>query len=195
MSGVEITTRQIAEQQYADALAALNQPDWPADHAPTDPYGRSLQLTNGDLVLISDLEGYRDLAQIAGQAELTQAIQVLVETPQGSDILNTIFGFDLLRTLAQPVSARQMRDLVRMCVVKALGQEPRIRQIQAAAFVDEPGFLIIHPEITPDQQAALARERKSTRQWRLDVLLDTRLGDQVTAGILGIGPGSEQSGL
>ena len=188
MSGVEITARQIAEQQYADALAALNQPDWPADHAPTDPYGRSLQLTNGDLVLISDLEGYRDLAQIAGQAELTQAIQVLVETPQGSDILNTIFGFDLLRTLAQPVSARQMRDLVRMCVVKALSQEPRIRQITAIAFVNDAAYLTLHPGVTPADQQKLIKQQRASRQWSLDVQFDTRLNDQVIAGIQGVGP-------
>jgi phage baseplate assembly protein W len=195
MLDAEAASRQDAENQYAAALAALSQPVWPADHAPADPYGRTLQLNNGDLVLVSDLQGVRDLAQIAGKSELAQSIQVLVGTPQGSDIFNQIFGFDLLSTLAQAVSTRRMRELVRMCVVKALGQEPRIRQIQAAAFVDEPAFLVIHPEIKPQQQAGLATEQKTTRRWRLDVLLDTRLGDQVRAGIEGIGPGEPRIGL
>ena len=81
-----------------------------------------------------------------------------------------------------------MRQLIRLCTVKALGQEQRIRQIQAVAFVDEPAFLTIHPEITPEQQTDMAREQKTTRRWRLDVLLDTRLGDQIATGIQGIGP-------
>src|SRR6516225_3677627 len=138
----DTNSRQLAAQQYADALTALNQPVWPADHAPADPYGRTLSLTRGDVVLSSDVGGLRDLAQIAGQAELAQSLQILVGTPQGSDIFNQIFGFDLERTLAQPAGTRRMR------------------------------------------------EQKTTRQWRLDVLLDTRLGDQVTAGIQGIAPGS-----
>ena len=186
----DTNSRQLAAQQYADALTALNQPVWPADHAPTDPYGRTLSLTRGDVVLSSDVGGLRDLAQIAGQAELAQSLQILVGTPQGSDIFNQIFGFDLERTLAQPAGTRRMRELVRMCVVKALGQEPRIRQIQAAAFPDEAAFALLHPEMGTQQRADLVREQKTTRQWRLDVLLDTRLGDQVTAGIQGIAPGS-----
>lgn len=184
----DTNSRQLAAQQYADALTALNQPVWPADHAPADPYGRTLSLTRGDVVLSSDVGGLRDLAQIAGQAELAQSLQILVGTPQGSDIFNQIFGFDLVQILMQPVATRQMRELVRLSTVKALGQEQRIRQIRAVAFVDEPAFLIIHPEITPEQQAAMALEQKTTRRWRLDALLDTRLGDQVAAGIQGIGP-------
>jgi phage baseplate assembly protein W len=112
---------------------------------------------------------------------------VLVGTPVGGDIFNRLFGFDLINTLAQPVPLRQMRELIRLCVVKALSQEPRIRQIQAVAFADEPAFLTIHPEIDKQQQTALAQQQKTTRQWKLDVLLDTRLGDQVTAGIEGVG--------
>jgi len=100
----DTNSRQLAAQQYADALTALNQPVWPADHAPADPYGRTLSL--------------------------------------------------------------------------------------AAAFPDEAAFALLHPEMGTQQRADLVREQKTTRQWRLDVLLDTRLGDQVTAGIQGIAPGS-----
>ena len=99
-----------------------------------------------------------------------------------------IFGLDLVQTLAQPVPTRRMRDLVRLCIVKALAQEQRIRQIQAVAFADEPAYLTIHPEITAVQQAGLAQQQKTTRRWMLDVLLDTRLGDVVVAGIQGVGP-------
>jgi phage baseplate assembly protein W len=188
MPDAEAAARQGAQDQYGAALAVLEQPDWPADHALADPYGRTLMLRDGDIVLQQGDDGQQDLAVIAGNLELAQGIQVLIGTPLGSDIFNLIFGFDLVQTLMQPVATRQMRDLVRMCVVKALGQEQRIRQIRAVAFVDEPAFLIIHPEITPEQRSAMAREQKTTRRWRLDALLDTRLGDQVAAGIEGIGP-------
>lgn len=188
MSDATTTARQDAADQYAAALAALDQPAWPTDHAPADPYGRTLVVTDGDLVLQQDAAGQQDFAVITGKLELAQGIQILVGTPLGSDIFNQIFGLDLAQTLAQPVATRQMRELVRMCVVKALGQEQRIRQIRAIAFVDEAAFLVIHPEITPEQQAALAQQQKTTRQWRLDALLDTELGDQVAAGIQGIGP-------
>jgi phage baseplate assembly protein W len=188
MADLDTAARQQADSDYAAALAALNQPDWPADHAPADPYGRTLLIVDGDIVLKPDDGGQQDLAVIVGKLELAQGIQILVGTPFGSDIFNQIFGFDLVQTLMQPVATRQMRELVRLSTVKALGQEQRIRQIRAVAFVDEPAFLIIHPEITPEQQAAMALEQKTTRRWRLDALLDTRLGDQVAAGIQGIGP-------
>jgi phage baseplate assembly protein W len=186
-SETESAARAEANRQYAYALAALAQPDWPADHAPADPYGRTLALEDGDLSLARDDEGARDLVSITGKLELAQGIQVLVGTPLGSDIFNQIFGFDLINTLAQPVALRQMRELVRLCVTKALAQEPRIRQIQVIAFADEPAYLTIHPGITPAQQLALAQQQKATRLWKLDILLDTRLGDQVTAGIEGVG--------
>jgi phage baseplate assembly protein W len=188
MPTVDDIARQTANDQYTAALAALRQPYWPTDHAPADPYGRTLMLTDGDFVLLRDLGGFVDLAVITGQQELAQGIQVLVGTPLGSDIFNVIFGLDLLQTLAQPVPSRSMRDLVRLCVVKALAQEQRIRQIQAVAFADEPAYLTIHPEITAEQQAGLAQQQKTTRRWMLDVLLDTRLGDAVVAGIQGVGP-------
>jgi phage baseplate assembly protein W len=188
MADPAAAARRDAESDYAGAIAALMHPAWPGDHAPADPYGRTLLIINGDIVLQQDDDGRQDLAVIVGKLELAQGIQVLIGTPFGSDIFNQIFGFELVQTLMQPLAARHMRELIRMRAVKALGQEQRIRQIQAVAFVDEPAFLTIHPEITSAQRAALAQQQKTTRRWRLDMLLDTRLGDQVAAGIEGIGP-------
>ena len=114
-------------------------------------------LAGGDFVVAPALDGAPDLAMIAGKDELAQGVQVLVGTTLGSDIFNTAFGFDLINTLALPRPTVQMRELVRLCVVKALSQEPRIRQILAVAFADEPAYRTIHPEITADQQRALAK--------------------------------------
>jgi phage baseplate assembly protein W len=184
----DAAARAVAEADYANAVAGLLHPDWPDGHAPSDPYGIALSLIDGDLVMARGVDGWRDLVTIAGTDELSQGLQVLIGTPLGTDLFNRSLGFDLFQTLAQPKALREIRELIRLCVVKALAQEPRIRQIQVLAFADEPAYLTIHPELTPDQQASLAREQVSTRRWKLDALLDTRLGDQVTAGIQGVGP-------
>jgi phage baseplate assembly protein W len=184
----ESSARRQAESDYADALDALQHPDWPGGHPPSDPYGITLTLTCGDLPLVRGVDGWVDLGLILGKDELAQGLQVLVGTTLGSDLFNQVFGFDLVNAIAQPKALRDVRELVKLYVVKALSQEPRIRQIQALAFVDEPAYLTIHPEVTPDQQAALASEQRLSRRWKLDALLDTRMGDQITAGIEGVGP-------
>jgi phage baseplate assembly protein W len=188
MTDPETLAQQQAQADYANALAQLALPARPTPFVPADPYGRTLTLTNGDFVIAPGSDGSPDLAMIAGKYELAQGIQVLVGTNLGSDIFNQGFGFDLINTMAQPVSMAQMRNLIQLCVVKALSQEQRIRQILAVAFVDDPAYLTIHPGVTPDQQQAIAQQQRLSRKWSLDVLLDTRFNDQVMAGIQGVGP-------
>ena len=184
----EATAQAAAASDFAGALAALTLPAQTTPFAPADPYGRTLTLTDGDFVLAAGDGGFLDLATITGKGELVQGIQVLVGTNLGTDIFNTALGFDLANTLAAPKSFPQVQQLIRMCVVKALSQEPRIRQITAIAFVNDPGFLTLHPEVTPSQQQALVKQQRASRQWSLDVQFDTRLNDQVIAGIQGVGP-------
>jgi phage baseplate assembly protein W len=188
MADPETLAQQQAAADYANALAQLALPVRPTPFVPADPYGRTLRLTNGDFVIAPGSDGLPDLAMIAGTDELAQGIQVLCGTNLGSDIFNQGFGFDLLNTMAQPVSVTQMQNLIRLCVVKALSQEQRIRQILAVAFVGDPAYRTIHPEVTPKQQQDLLKKQRLSRRWSLDVLLDTRLNDQVTAGIQGVGP-------
>jgi hypothetical protein len=188
MTAAEAQARQQAESDYASELTQLAFPDQPAATAPADRYGRTLLLTSGDLVIGPGANGTPDLAMVAGTAELAQGIQVLVGTNLGSDIFNVALGLDLINTLATRTTMAQMRDLVKLCVVKALSQEPRIRQILAVAFVDEPAYLTINPGVTAAEQAAMARQQRQSRRWSLDVQLDTRLNDRITAGIQGVGP-------
>jgi phage baseplate assembly protein W len=184
----ESDARAAAAADYASALAALTLPAQTTPYAPSDPYGRTLTLTGGDFVLAAGAGGYSDFDVITGKNELAQGIQVLIGTNLGTDIFNTAFGFDLINTLAAPQPISQVKQLVRLCVVKALSQEPRIRQITAIAFVDDPNFLTIHPEVTAAEQQALIQQQRASRQWSLDVQFDTRLNDQVIAGIQGVGP-------
>jgi phage baseplate assembly protein W len=184
----DATAKAAAASDYADALSALTLPPGTAPFVPADPYGRTLTLTGGDFVLTVGDGGFLDFATIIGKAELVQGIQVLIGTDLGADIFNTAFGFDLANTLAAPKSFSQVQQLIRLCVVKALSQEPRIRQITAIAFVNDPAYLTLHPEVTAAEQKKLVTTQRASRQWSLDVQFDTRLNDQVIAGIQGIGP-------
>lgn len=183
MAGAETASQLQAQADYAAALARAMLPDRPSPFIPTDPYGRTLLLADGDFVIAPSSDGVPDLAMIAGKAELAQGIQVLVGTGLGSDIFNVAFGFDLVNTLALPRPMAQMRELVRLCVVKALSQEPRIRQILAVAFVDETAYQTMHPQVTAEQRQALAQQQRLSRRWSLDVQFDTRLNDQIVATI------------
>jgi phage baseplate assembly protein W len=187
MADASTASQQQAQADYAAALAQAMLPDRPSPFVPADPYGRTLLLGDGDFLIASGSDGVPDLAMIAGKAELAQGIQVLAGTALGSDIFNVAFGFDLINTLALPRPVAQMRELVRLCVVKALSQEPRIRQILAVAFVDEAAYKTIHPDVTDEQQQALAQQQRLSRQWSLDVLFDTRLNDQIVAAIQSVG--------
>jgi phage baseplate assembly protein W len=188
MADPETAALQQAQADLANELAQLTLPSRPRPFAPADPYGRTLLLSNGDFVIAPGADGVPDLAMIAGKEELVQGVQILVGTNLGSDIFNVAFGFDLINTMALPRPMPQMRELIRLCVVKALSQEPRVRQILAVAYVDEAAYLTIHPEVTPDQQRASAQQQRLSRRWSLDVLFDTRLNDQITAGVQGVGP-------
>jgi phage baseplate assembly protein W len=188
LADLEATAKAAAASDYANALSALTLPAQTTPFAPADPYGRTLTLTGGDFMLAADNGGFLDLATIAGKDELVQGVQVLVGTNLGTDIFNTAFGFDLVNTLAAPRSFSQVQQLIRLCVVKALSQEPRIRQITAIAFVNDPAYLTLHPEVTPADQKKLIQQQRASRQWSLDVQFDTRLNDQVIAGIQGVGP-------
>jgi hypothetical protein len=66
-------------------------------------FGKSLRLSEGDLVFEGREEeenGFpvvkQDLAVLAGRDNFLQGMQVMIETPLGSDILNVNYGFDIL---------------------------------------------------------------------------------------------------
>jgi phage baseplate assembly protein W len=187
MTDPETQALQRAQADYANALAQLALPARQTPLAPADPYGRTLVLDGGDLVVAQGSDGSLDFAMIAGKEELAQGIEVVVGTNLGSDIFNQGFGFDLINTLAQSRPTNQMRELVRLCVVKALSQEPRVRQILVVAFADEPAYRTIHPELTDQDILDLAQQQKTSRKWFLDVQFDTRLNDQIVAQLQSVG--------
>jgi hypothetical protein len=66
-------------------------------------FGRSLRLAGGDLRLVDG-----GFAMVSGQDNFLQALQIMIETPFGTDIFNINHGFDLLASVSlrprQPAS-------------------------------------------------------------------------------------------
>ncbi|MCD0449198.1 hypothetical protein LO762_08355 [Actinocorallia sp. API 0066] len=96
--------------------------------------GRGLALRDGDLVL----DGGR-LAEVAGPANLAQALTLRVLTPLGSDRYATTCGFDAAAVFTGAVGAREARDLLRLGLVRALGADPRVREIRDVTVLAVPG--------------------------------------------------------
>lgn len=99
----------------------------------THPLGRSLLLRDGDLVL----SGGR-LVEVSGAPNLIQALTLRVLTPLGDDRFNTGYGFDAAEVFASAATARGVRDLVQLNLVRTLGTDPRVREIRSVVFLDPP---------------------------------------------------------
>jgi phage baseplate assembly protein W len=141
--------------------------------------GRSLRLTDGDLPFDQG-----DLAMIAGHENLLQAMQIMIQTPFGSDIFNVNYGFDLLSILSTPQTAGFIKSLIRLNIVKSVSQDNRVRQIKEVVFDDEPRFF----EILPDQNAdEHRRTRKGVRRWETVVVLGTISDGDVALQLKGTG--------
>ncbi|HYY81162.1 MAG TPA: hypothetical protein VFD04_18570 [Actinomycetes bacterium] len=93
--------------------------------------GHSLALVDGDLVL----EG-GNLAEVSGLPNLVQALALRVLTPLGSDQFNTGYGFDAENVFTQPASARTVRDLLTLNLVRTLGTDDRVREVRDVVFLD-----------------------------------------------------------
>ncbi len=180
-------SHQIAAADLTQALAAIAALPLPIVRPPADPYGRTLQMTGGDLIFERDVDGLRDLLTIVGKPELIQGLGVLVGTPLGTDILNRQLGLDIASVLGTPVALRDVRELIRLSIVKALSQEPRVRQLRAVAFVDEPAYAQIYPGVSDEARAAQAHDERVTRRWSLAVLLDTTTGESANLDVAGVG--------
>ena len=142
-------------------------------------FGKSLQLTTGDLVLDQG-----DLEVISGRDNFLQAMQVMIETPFGSDIFNVNYGFDLLSILQSPQPVSQIKDLIRLNIIKSVSQDTRVREIKEVVFDDESRFF----EILPDQNAdEHRRTRKTERRWQVIVVLATVSEGEVVLRLDGIG--------
>ncbi len=151
----------------------MNQPEKPS------VFGRSLQLTDGDLLFDQGA-----LVTVAGRDNFLQAMQVMIETPFATDLFNVNYGFDLLSILGSAQSVRLSKELIRLNIVKSVSQDNRVREIKEVVFDDDPRFF----EILPDQNAdEHRRTRKIERRWQAIVVLETISEGEVALRLEGTG--------
>jgi phage baseplate assembly protein W len=146
--------------------------------------GRGLRLTAGDLIFTDQDLSTVDFSAVADRDNFVQALQVMIETPMGSDVFNVSYGFDLLNSISSPQTVSLIKDLIRLNIVKSLNLDDRVREIKEIAFSDEPRFFEISPEF--DQQES-SSARKLSRRWQAVVVLQTIVEGDVALGLAGRG--------
>lgn len=141
--------------------------------------GRSLRLVNGDLDLVGE-----DFVTVADQDNFIQALQVMIETPMGSDIFNVSYGFDLLNSISTPQPPSFVKDLIRLNIVKTLSLDDRVKEIREIAFSDEPRFFEISTGFDPEETR---RATKRSRQWQAVIVVQTITEGDVALSLGGRG--------
>ncbi len=141
--------------------------------------GRSVALVDGDIVLDGDPATGLALREVAGKANLLQALVLRVATPYGSDIFNTAYGLDVEQVFTQSAGLATAKALIRLNLVRTLGTDPRVREVNEVVFEDDPIYLARHPELS---QAAI-QEQRHRRTWRVDVVISTVDGQTATVPV------------
>jgi hypothetical protein len=127
-------------------------------------FGYSLAMQDGDLVF----DGV-ELATVSGRDNLLQALQLRLLTPFGSDRFNVNYGVDFTATYTQPGPVATVKELIKLDVVRTLGTDPRVRDIQDVVFSDDPTYLARHPDLSP----AWLQSRRAARLWDVEVTIIT----------------------
>lgn len=121
---------------------------------------------------------------ISGQDNFLQAMQVMIETPFGTDIFNVNYGFDLMNSISQPQSVRLTKELIRLNIVKSVSLDNRVREIKEIVFDDEPRFFALNPQENAD---ASHQARKAGRRWQAMVILQTISKGEAALRLEGVG--------
>jgi phage baseplate assembly protein W len=149
-------------------------------------FGRSFHLVNGDLHLVSrkiDNETLNDLAIVVDRDNFMQGMQVMIDTPFGTDIFNVNYGFDFINILSQPNSIRLTKELIRLNIVKSLSQDNRVREIREIVFDDDPRFFELNPQENFDAHRS---SRKAQRHWQAIVVVETISEGEVALKLEGV---------
>jgi|SRR5271166_686713 len=143
-------------------------------------FGTSIALVDGDFTLVNG-----DLALVSGNANFGQALQVIVETPFGSDQINVAYGLDVAAIFTVAASVNSVKDVIRLNLVKSLSADNRIREIDEILFDDETGFTALAPEFAGGDPGATARRG---RLWHAVVALTTVAGSRQQTVVSGASP-------
>lgn len=127
-------------------------------------YGYSFLLKDGDLMI-----EHGELLTVTGQPNLIQALTLRVLTPYGSDLFNTSYGLDVTQAFTQPNGVRMVKELIKLNLVRTLGVDPRVTDIQEVLFDDDPAYLARHAELDDRAQ----RDQHHRRVWQVEVTLET----------------------
>jgi hypothetical protein len=147
---------------------------------PDGVFGTSIALIDGDFRLVNG-----DLAMVAGTDNFGQALQVIVETPFGSDQINVTYGLDVAAIFTVAASVSSVKDVIRLNLVKSLSADNRIREIDEILFDDEAGFAALAPEFAGGDPGATARHG---RVWHAVIALTTVAGSQQQLVVSGASP-------
>jgi hypothetical protein len=143
-----------------------------------DPYGRSLALVDGDLVIERDASGHLTSREVAGKQNLIQALELRVLTPFGSDRFNITYGLDASQIFSAANGLQMTKDLIRLNLVRTLGTDKRVRDVRAITFMDDPDYMVAHG--VGEEEARLARQ---ARLWSVDVELEIVPAGDVVLGL------------
>ena len=142
-------------------------------------FGTSIALVDGDFRLVNgDGAGLRHRQFRAG-------LQVIVETPFGSDQINVTYGLDVAAIFTVAASLSSVKDVIRLNLVKSLSADNRIREIDEILFDDEAGFAALAPEFAGGDPGATARRG---RVWHAVIALTTVAGSRQQLVVSGVSP-------
>jgi hypothetical protein len=142
-------------------------------------FGRSLLLVDGDIAF-EQVAGKSRLLEVAGRPNLTQALELRVLTPLGSDRFNILYGLDYAQIFGSEEGLRMTKELIKLNLVRTLATDARIADVREIRFQDEEEYAAAHPEISD----AELREDRVRRRWEVEVLLET-----TEAGDVAVRPG------
>ena len=157
-------------------------------------FGRGLALTNGDLSFDNG-----ELTLVEGRENLWQGLQMMIETPFGSDVFNVEYGFDWTGVFTLPNTVGMAQDLIRLNLVKSVSQDNRIREIKDIAFDNDPHFFELTAvksrkdsrleegdlEVTSLEESKLIH--RQFRRWQAVVVLTTILNTDEAVKLDGTG--------
>ncbi len=161
-----------------------------SDAVPNSVFGTSLKLEDGDLSLARgkpDANGkiWLDLVRTSGPDNFSQALQVMIGTPFGSDPVNVKYGLDVAAIFTVANSVRSVKDVIRLNLVKSLSIDDRIREIGEIVFDDESDFALLAPELAGGDPGTTARRG---RLWHAVVSFTTIAGSQQKIIVSGASP-------
>lgn len=91
----------------------------------TTAHGTGIRLADGDIVLENG-----QITLVSGIPNLAQALQLRVLTPLGNDRYDIRYGLDYRSVFTAPANAVEMRDLLRLNLVRTLTTDSRVAEIR-----------------------------------------------------------------